>query len=88
LLLKKVQKDAFFSNLCHRLVIRGRLFAARNAVFGLVSSFENCPDACARAFLVKIVLMARPEPVLEREAISTPKRQSPFFLSFLEQSNA
>jgi hypothetical protein len=49
----------------------------------------------SRACLGKIVLMARPEPVLERkanhlerEAISTPKRQSPFFLSFLEQSNA
>jgi hypothetical protein len=77
-----------FSNLCHRLVIRGRLFAARNAVFGLVSSFSNCPDACVPTCLGKIVLVTRPEPVLERKAIYGPKSQSPFFLSFLEQSNA
>eukprot|EP01046_Picozoa_sp_COSAG06_P050096 COSAG06_NODE_7852_length_2352_cov_296.342654_2_plen_171_part_00 len=36
----------------------------------------------SRACLGKIVLMACPEPVLERKAISAPKRHSPFFSRF------
>ena len=77
-----------FSNLCHRLVIRGRFFAARNAVFGSVCSFENCPDACVPS----LSWQNRPHGVsracLGKEIDLRSKTLESFFLSFLEQSNA